>query len=273
MQNFEGRVAVVTGGGSGIGRGLAITLAREGMHVAVADIEQAPAEAVAEELAALGVRSMAMRVDVSDSAQVQAFADRVFNRFGAVHVLCNNAGVVTFKSILDMQLADYQWVMGVNFFGLVHGLQAFLPRIVQQGGEAHIVNTSSIGGVIPSPGRPVAAYTASKYAIVGLSEMLRGEMEPLGIGVTVLCPGLVSTRLTEAGRNRQAAFGGPEAAPGHFRTDPNSSVNAGLDPLDVGQMVLSAMRSNQLYVLTGPDIEGRRQRIVDRFEEILHAYD
>jgi NAD(P)-dependent dehydrogenase (short-subunit alcohol dehydrogenase family) len=218
------------------------------------------------------VRAIAVPTDVSKADSVAALADRAYAEFGRVDVLCNNAGVVRFTPIAKLTLADYQWVMGVNFWGVVHGLLAFLPRMLAQEGERHIVNTSSIGGLIPSTTN-VAAYTASKYAVAGLTETLRSELAGTGIGVSLLCPGLVHTRLGDAGRNRPAEYGGPIPLADSVRTNPGSSLNTGVDPEDVGRMVLAAMRNGDLYIHTGPDITGRRQRIVERFEEILAAYE
>src|SRR5439155_26239599 len=176
------------------------------------------------EVRGLGVKALAVRTDVSDRDAVLALAERTVAELGVPHLLCNNAGVVAFRPIAETSAADWQWVMGVNFFGVVHGLQAFLPRMIAGGDEAHVVNTSSVGGLVPSPGRNVGAYTASKYAVVGLTEALRHELEPSGIGVTLLCPGLVATRLLEAGRNRPDHLGGPEEAPAAVRDRPDSSV-------------------------------------------------
>jgi NAD(P)-dependent dehydrogenase (short-subunit alcohol dehydrogenase family) len=273
VKELRDRVAVVTGAGSGIGRALVLTLAGEGMHVVVADIEQGAAERVAAEARALGVRALSAAVDVSDRAAMDAMAAHTFSELGVPHLLCNNAGVVTFKPVAETLDADWQWVMGVNFFGTVHGIEAFLPRMLERGGEAHIVNTSSVGGLVGSPGRTVAAYTASKFASAGLSEALRIELEPHGVGVTVLCPGLVSTRLLEAGRNRPERLGGPERAPASVLGRPDSSMRAGLDPMLVAKMVLDAIHENTFYVVTGPNLPGLRARVEARFNEIIAAYD
>jgi NAD(P)-dependent dehydrogenase (short-subunit alcohol dehydrogenase family) len=273
MRELRDRVAVVTGAGSGIGRALALTLAGEGMHVVVADVEQNAAERVAAEARARGVKALAVRTDVSDRASVQALAQLTFDALGVPHLLCNNAGVVTFKPVTELRDADWQWVIGVNLFGVIHGIEAFLPRMVERGGEAHVVNTSSVGGLVPSPGRTVAAYTTSKYAVAGLSEALRLELAPLGIGVTLLCPGLVATRLLEAGRNRPERLGGPERAPAAMRERPDSSVNAGLDATLVAKMVLDAIHDNTFYVVTGPNLPGLKARVEQRFNEIVAAYE
>jgi NAD(P)-dependent dehydrogenase (short-subunit alcohol dehydrogenase family) len=252
---------------------MALAFAGEGMHVVVADVEEDAAERVAEEARARGVRALGVRTDVSDRDSVEKLADRTFSELGVPHLLCNNAGVVTFKPVLELGAADWEWVMGVNFWGAVHGVQAFLPRMVERGGEAHVVNTSSVGGLVPSPGRTVAAYTSSKYAVMGFSEALRLEMAPIGIGVSVLCPGLVATRLLEAGRNRPGRLGGPERAPDAVMNRPDSSVNAGLDAMLVAGMVLDAVRNNTFYIATGPNLAGLRARVEQRFHEILAAYD
>jgi len=188
-------VAVVTGAGGGIGAGMAEAFAAEGMHVVVADIEEASAQATAERVRAAGVRSVAVHTDVADPASVAALADRAFAEFGEVHLLCNNAGVLLFRPLAEMSLQDWQWLLSVNLFGVIHGIHSFLPRMLAQGGDGHIVNTASIAGLAVGRVRNVGAYHASKYAVVGLSEALRTELEPVGIGVSMICPGGVNTPL------------------------------------------------------------------------------
>jgi NAD(P)-dependent dehydrogenase (short-subunit alcohol dehydrogenase family) len=266
MKDLAGKTAVVTGAASGIGRALALAFGAEGMNVVVSDIEQSPAEAVAADVRALGVRALAVKTDVADRASVQALADAAFAEFGAVHVLCNNAGVLVFKPLAECTDADWQWLVGVNLWGVVNGIQAFLPRLRAQGGGAHIVNTASIAGHFAGATGGIGIYTTTKFAVVGLSESLRAELEPEGIGVTVLCPGGVATRISDAARNRPERFGGPQPAPARERP----AGATGLAPETVAQMVLDGIRRNAAYVFTDPAsriaIEGRLKKILAAFE-------
>ena len=270
MQELEGRAALVTGGGSGIGRGIAIALAGAGMRVVLADIEPDAAEAVAAEIAASGAEASAETLDVTDPAAVEALADRCDERYGGIDVLCNNAGVLGPTPIRADSLDNWRWTLDVNVLGVVNVIHAFVPRMRARvsagGGEAHIVNTASIGGLIAGDRWLISAYIASKFAVVGLSRNLRGELAGSGIGVSVLCPGGVETRIWEAGRNRPAAYGGPEAYewPGRIaRSRP-------IDPLLAGRHVLRAIREDEFIVIT--HTEGRAVIEADA-REVLDAFD
>ena len=174
MKQLRDRVALVTGGGSGIGRGMALAFADSGMHVVIADIEEDAARKVAGEVEQRGVRSLPVQVDVTDRAAVEALAERSFAELGAVHVLCNNAGVAVFGPLDQMSDEDWRFVLSVNLEGVVHGLQAFLPRMRELEGEKHVVNTASGAGLIAFP--TLGVYTATKYAVVGISETLRADV-------------------------------------------------------------------------------------------------
>src|SRR5213596_3308077 len=209
---LRGRTAVVTGGASGIGRALIQRFAREGANVVVADLDDAGMAAVAGEAQALGVKALAVRTDVADLAQVQALAARAFEAFGAVHVLCNNAGVAMWGGLESATHRDWQWVLGVNLWGVIHGVEAFVPRMIAQKEPGHIVNTASMAGLIASQG--LGVYNTSKYAVVGLSETLHKDLRPHGIGVSILCPMGVSTNIRTSERNRPVDLqnpSGPEA--------------------------------------------------------------
>ncbi len=271
MRELDGRVALVSGGGSGIGRGIAIALAGEGMRVVVADIERDAAEAVAAELAASGAEASAETVDVSDAAAVEALADRCDERYGGVDVLCNNAGVVGHTPIGPDSLEGWRWILDVNLFGVVHAIHAFVPRMLarvgERGGEAHIINTSSLGGgLIAGDGWEITAYRASKFGVVALSRDLRNELAGSGIGVTVLCPGGVETRIWQAGRNRPAERGGPETWERPGRLDGERVIG----PLEVGRRVLHAIRENELYAITHPE---RKHQVEAGARELLDAFD
>jgi NAD(P)-dependent dehydrogenase (short-subunit alcohol dehydrogenase family) len=247
MKELRNKIAVVTGGGSGIGRGLVRALAAEGMKVVVADIELDAAQTVAKE-----VDGLALHVDTSNYESVLALADEVYERFGAVHVLCNNAGVGIVGSLSATTVDDWRWIVSVNVYGPIHGVLSFVPRMIAQGGEAHIVNTGSVAGLAPLPGLP--AYSTSKFAVVGLSEAMREELAPHGIGVTVICPGSVRTRILEAARNRPAEFPTTGAAPELRQV----SMADAIDPDDLGRQVCTAIRSNDLYVMAFSDQPSNR---------------
>lgn len=253
MQDLAGRTAVVTGGGQGIGRGIALALADAGMQVAVLDIEADAAERTARELESRGVRSLALRVDVTDERSLAGAAAAVDRALGPVHVLSNNAGVSAPQGrIADKTDADWQWVFSVNVFGIVKAVQAFLPgmRAHRQGG--HIVNTSSMAGLIAVPELEVGVYTASKYACTAYCEILRAELAPEGIGVSVLCPGLIDTNLSAtSARNRPAGFGGPLAVPPPM---PEEMRRVAMPPEEVGPIVVRGIRANRLHILTHPEM-------------------
>ena len=271
MERLAGRTAVVTGGGSGIGEGLAHACHAAGMRVVLADVEDDEAERVAGDVRALGGEALAVRADVSSSVAVEELAARAYEAFGEVHLLCNNAGVLAVSPLAEAPEADWEWTLGVNLMGPVHGVRAFVPRMRAQGGEAHIVNTASVAGVYAIGGLPIGVYTASKFALVGYSETLRAELAPDGIGVSVLCPGGVATRIAEAGRNRPRATGGPDAPP----PDGIGAARRGrlpppMDPREVGERVLAGVRANRLYVFTHAD---QRAPVEERHRRMMADYD
>src|SRR5215472_7767421 len=198
MELTAGKVAVVTGAASGIGLALAERFARAGLDVVMADVEQPALQAASEKIAGLGAKTLAVPTDVSDEAAVNALAAAAVDRFGAVHVVCNNAGVSPVGDPWSGPISAWKWVLGVNLWGVIHGIRAFLPVLAAQG-EGHIVNTASMAGLIP--GLPI--YDASKHAVVAISEDLYQAMKLAGlpVGVSVLCPGRVRTGLSDAGRN------------------------------------------------------------------------
>ncbi len=243
MEKLTGKVAVVTGGGSGIGEALVHAFASEGMHVAIADIESDAAERVAEEARGMGARALAVRTDVADAESVGALADTVYAEFGATHVLCNNAGVLLMGPAVGASLGDWQWVLSVNLMGVVHGVDAFLPRMRAQQGEAHIVNTSSVAAL--GGGGP---YGASKAAVLAFSEALHKELADDDIGVSVLCPSYINSKIVAAQRNRPERFG-PEAEEPVGRLE----VTTGLAPGAVAKHAIEAIRQQRLYVFTLPE--------------------
>ncbi|HET8842876.1 MAG TPA: SDR family NAD(P)-dependent oxidoreductase, partial [Ktedonobacteraceae bacterium] len=202
MNIFQGRVAVVTGAASGIGRALAERCVEEGMKVVLADIEAQALQQTSRDLAAPGAETLAVQTDVAQAAEVEKLAKIAFETYGAVHLLFNNAGVGAGKTAWESTLADWEWVLGVNLYGVVHGIRSFVPRMLESGTEGYIVNTASMGGLTSSPG--LSVYMASKHAVVSLTETLYHELtlREAHIGVSVLCPGFVKTRIQDAERNR-----------------------------------------------------------------------
>jgi NAD(P)-dependent dehydrogenase (short-subunit alcohol dehydrogenase family) len=264
VTTFAGKVAVVTGGGSGIGRALALALAREGARVVVADVDEADATETVRQVAAAGAEGLAIRADVADRHQVEALADRVFDRYGATHVLCNNAGVVVHGGLETATWADWQWVVGVNLWGVVHGLLAFLPRMIAGGEGGHVVNTASAAGLIASQG--LGVYNTTKYAVVGLSETLQKDLRPHGIGVTVVCPMGVATRIRQAGRNRPAALRNAASA---REGSEMTLIGRTLDPDDVAVQTLAAVRTGALYVITHDEALEPLRRRFQRLEDAI----
>jgi NAD(P)-dependent dehydrogenase (short-subunit alcohol dehydrogenase family) len=254
MDDLPGRVAVITGGASGIGRAMAARFAGGGMHVVIADVERGPLEATAAELGVTGVQT-----DVSDAAQVQTLANDVMERFGRVDLLCNNAGVGGGGDVIDLGLADWAWVLGVNLWGVIHGLTAFLPHLVDNPAGGHIVNTASMAGLAAFPG--AAPYCASKFAVVGLSESLLGELRQRGVnvGVSVLCPGFVRTNIFTSQRNRpdalKVADRGPMTAARAANVELVRLVEAlAIPPEEVAEAVLGAVLEDRYWILTHPEL-------------------
>ena len=260
MQDLDGKVAVVTGAGSGIGEGIARAAAGAGMKVVVADIDLEKAQAVAADL---GDNAMAYKVDVSSLASVEALRDATLERFGGVHLLCNNAGVWIGAMMHDADIKDWQYLINVNLYGVIHGVKAFLPLLVAQG-EGHIVNTASMGGLISGP--PEGLYTTTKFAVVGLSEALVMEVADKGVGVSVLCPGLVNTNLI----TQSFAVRPEELNSGIDHQQVAPDVANGISPLSVGEQVMDAVREGSFYVITHDDY---RDIIAMRHDGILAALD
>ena len=265
MDDFRGKVAVVTGAASGIGFGLARRFASEGMKVVLADIEEPALKSAADELAADGAADVLPVVtDVSDHDAVHDLARVTFERFGTAHVICNNAGIGTGGPAWEVTEAQWRWIVGVNLMGVVHGIQAFVPRLVEQG-EGHVVNTASAAGLTSGP--MMAPYFATKHAVVALSESLAADLAMAGadVGVSVLCPQWVRTRIGESDRNRPPDVRSfeetaPDAAAG--REAIRSLIDTGMDPAEVADHVVEAIRAKRLFILThAGTLEAARERV------------
>lgn len=281
MEQLEGRVAVVTGGASGIGRAVATQLAGAGMHVVVADIQQDALDATVANLAEAGRRVIGVRTDVSDGDSVKALADAAVAEFGAVHVVHNNAGVGVGGPIWAHTERDWQWVLGVNLWGVIHGIRVFVPLMLEQGGPAHVVNTASMAGLISVP--YLGAYNVSKHGVVTLSETLHRDLRLAGadIGVSVLCPGLVMTNIFESQRNRPEALADDDGGSGGLSAllegagdhsaaaDAVDSFGQILSPDEVGAAVVDAVRRDRFYILTHP--ESTEALVRTRCDDIIDA--
>jgi NAD(P)-dependent dehydrogenase (short-subunit alcohol dehydrogenase family) len=272
MDQFKGKTAFVTGGASGIGLSLCRAFGARGMNVALADIEAAACAEAVETLRRDGIEAIGISCDVSDRSSLAEAAAKTFTTFGKVHILCNNAGVSRAGPIESIASSDWDWVIGVNLKGLIHGLQIFLPHMKAHGEPGHIVNTASINGVV---GAPLAGpYSATKFAAVGISEVLAAELADTPIGVSVLCPSWVKTRMLDNGRNRPAQFGGPivldlDGSNAERNKRYAQALANGLDPNDVAEMVLRAIETRRLYVFTHAD---RRADVEQRFELMMDGF-
>jgi NAD(P)-dependent dehydrogenase (short-subunit alcohol dehydrogenase family) len=256
MRELRGRVAVVTGAASGIGHALARRFAAEGMKVVLADIEEVPLQQAAAELRAAGAEAIGVRTDVADPWSVLNLADATLSEFGAVHVLCNNAGVGGGTDFARIPLDTWEWVLGVDLWGVIHGCRTFLP-LLQQQDEAHIVNTSSMAALNGHP-LGLAPYTVAKFGVLGLSQNLFFELAATThgrIGVSVLVPGLTRTRIFESDRNRPAAVPRPE--PSSFARTSQAMIAGAfrdaMDPETTAGFVLEAIREQRFYILPHPE--------------------
>ena len=269
MRDLKGKVAVVTGGASGIGEALVHAFAEVGMHVVVADIEEQKAEAVAKRYSGPGVRCFGIRVDVTDSGSVCALADRCYAELGAVHVLCNNAGVLLMGPQADMIAGDWRWTFDVNVMGIAHGLEHFLPRMRAQGGPAHIVNTASVTGLRGASGTFI--YSATKAAVLSMSESLREELAGTPIGVSVVLPSDIRSQIVASQRNRPSRTGREYKQ----SVDPEVAAQHGIDPRDVGIRVREGIERDEFYIFTLPAgvAPSQRAAIEGRAKELLVALE
>jgi NAD(P)-dependent dehydrogenase (short-subunit alcohol dehydrogenase family) len=259
MDIVEGKVAVVTGGASGIGKAMAARFQAAGMHVVIADVEQGALDATSAELGVVGVRT-----DVSDADSVAALAAAVVERFGTAHVICNNAGVGGGGVIASQTLKDWKWIIDVNLWGVVHGLHSFLPLLLANPDGGHVVNTASMAGLSAWPG--IGPYNATKYAVVGLSETLAIELAGSPVGVSVLCPGVVNTNIFTSQRNRPVALKNERPNVEARKVNGTIRISDGLEPSVVADRVLDAIVADRFWIITHPElleaVEGRHRRLL-----------
>lgn len=267
MKDFKGRVAVITGAGSGIGLGMARMFAQAGMNVALCDVRADALANAVKEVASFGRRAIGLEVDVSDADQVETAAARVEAELGRIDIACNNAGIALYpRPVAEFTKQDWDWIIGVNLYGVINGVRSFLPRIEKHGEGGHIVNTASIGGFQVQKGRRTAAYATSKFGVVALSEGLQNDLEGSNIGVSILAPGAVNTAIYKAPEYRPEKFGGPGARP----NAPTPDLSDGMHPDTVGRRVLDAILAKEFYIFTHV---GTRDWLSRRHARIIHAYE
>jgi NAD(P)-dependent dehydrogenase (short-subunit alcohol dehydrogenase family) len=269
MQNLEGKTAVVTGAASGIGLGLARNFAKHGMAVVISDLAGNRLDEALEKVRALGAKAIAVPADVSIRAEVRALADAALKEFGAIHVACNNAGVTIHgKAVWEVTPEEWDWITGVNLHGVMHGIETFLPIIQSHGGEGHLVNTASIAGFQVGAKRRSGAYAATKFAVVALTESLWNDLRDTPVGVSVLAPAAVKTRIYMSNEVRPERFGGA------YKTDSlnplQKELDTGLEPDIVGDRVVRAIKDRDLYIFTHMQTKewllARHKRIIDAFD-------
>jgi NAD(P)-dependent dehydrogenase (short-subunit alcohol dehydrogenase family) len=266
MKELKGKVAAVTGAASGLGRAMALAFADEGMRVALGDVGDLSEVCAAVERR--GVSALAMKLDVSKAQEVEAFAELIDKQLGGAHVVCNNAGVSPLGAAWETSLGDWQWIMGVNLWGVIHGVKSFVPRLIKRN-EGHVVNTASVAGIINPPGS--GAYNVTKHAVVALSETLHHDLRERGsaVGVSVLCPAYVPTGIADSERNRPAGLEPTVKSKEMLAREAmlKKAVASGrLSADDVAKAVVQAVKAERFYILTHPRIRGA---IAARMEDIL----
>lgn len=270
MEQLNEKVAFVTGGASGLGLAMARAFGRQRMKVMIADIDQNAVEQAVDDLTRNGAPVAGVVCDVADRASVEAAAEKTVETFGKVHVVCNNAGIGVVGPIGTIPARDWDWIFDVNLKGVIHGMEVFLPLIDSHGEGGHFVNTGSMSSLVVRPGRE--PYAATKFAILALSEGWAIQLEPRNIGVSVLCPGYVRTRIGESGRARQERYGGAHSRPQIEQPSgpPQGAHIESIPPEPVGERVVEAIKANELYVITHPEL---KPVVAARFARILRAFD
>jgi len=272
MQDISGKTAIVTGAASGIGLGIATALAEAGANVVMADIRKDAAEQAAHALSGTNKRVMPVRIDVTQEQSIIDALAEAEQKFGKLHIACNNAGVPMHGvGMTEVPPEDWEFVLGVNVWGIIHGIRHFVPAILKHGEEGHIVNTASVAGFQNRRGTDQAPYSMSKYAALSLSEALEHELDGTNIGVSVLCPGPINTDIARGARNRPDHMGGPKVRETDERVLAERLATIGLDPKRVGERVVDAIRTKTFYAFVGAvpvdTIRARHRRI----EEALNS--
>ena len=268
MIDFAGKVAVITGGASGIGLATARTLAKQGCRLVLADIEDSVLATSVGDLSREGAKVIGVQTDVGDRASVQALAEKSWNEFGRVDILFNNAGVAVFGPTQTMTHADWEWSMRVNLWGPIHGVEAFTPRMIAEKRGGHILFTASFAGLVPN--QDLGPYCVTKFGVVALAECLRKDLRNEGIGVSVLCPMRVSSRIDYSFRNRPTELGGPTANRTYSDEEREALLGRELGAGEVAELVLDALRHQRLYIHTHSEA---RQYVRRRWERLDAAFD
>jgi NAD(P)-dependent dehydrogenase (short-subunit alcohol dehydrogenase family) len=266
--DISGKTAIVTGAASGVGLGIATALAEAGANVVMADIQQEAVEAAAHGLSGTNKRVMPVRIDVTQEQSVLDALVEAEGNFGKLHIACNNAGVPMHGTrLVDVARGDWEFVIGVNIWGVIHGIRHFVPAILKHGEEGHIVNTASVAGFQNRRGTDQGPYSMSKYAVLSLSEALEHELEGTHVGVSVLCPGPVATNIARGARNRPDHMGGPQIRANEEAVLAERLATTGLDPKKVGERVVDAIRTKTFYAFVSAVpaeiIKARHRRIED----------
>lgn len=277
MKDISGKTAIVTGAASGIGLGIATALAEAGANVVMADIQKDTVEAAAHGLSGTNKRVMPVQVDVTMEQSVVDALAQAERAFGKLHIACNNAGVPMHGTrLVDVSPADWEFVMRVNIWGIIHGIRRFVPAILQHGEEGHVVNTASVAGFQNRRGTNQGPYSMSKYAALSLSEALEHELEGTNIGVSVLCPGPINTNIARGARNRPDHMGGPQIRHSDETVLAERLATTGLDPQKVGERVVDAIRAKAFYAFVGAVpadvIKARHRRIEDALKSPWVTY-
>ncbi len=265
MHELGGKVAVVTGGGSGIGLATAEALAAAGMDVLIADVQAGVLGPAADRVSAHGGRVSTAVCDVADRSAVEALAEQAWDELGGCHVLFNNAGVAVSGPLQEMSHDDWRWVIDVDLWGVIHGIESFVPRMIEQNDGGHVVSTASFAGLVPNEG--LGVYCVAKYGVVALMECLRRDLKPHGIGSSVLCPMRVATNIDASGRNRADRYGGPAEEP---KPDEDELAGRLIEAGPVADLVVRGIQQDELYLLPHPESE---RFVRNRFERILGAYE